>query len=211
MAWQWLCSGFRVPLKIQKKLRKLLKQMLNHGTYQLAADDMTGGWSHDQFANRVKKKEKTQSQPYSVASLMCLNDVLVCSHYGNIRLSLNIIQSPQQDSYMPCKALAHTHKLMSSCCLVHASASSCHCCLSTPWMQKASVREQTGRQVRPLSKWWRQKCPDPKVHPRSQSRTGCHPTRAARRPWSKHVLAVHQELAFKKLVYVVVPKGMYLQ
>ena len=28
--------------------------MLNHGTYQLAADDMTGGWSHDQFANREK-------------------------------------------------------------------------------------------------------------------------------------------------------------
>ena len=32
--------------------------MLNHGTYQIAADEMTGGWSHDKFANRVKKKEK---------------------------------------------------------------------------------------------------------------------------------------------------------
>ena len=44
---------------------------------------------------------------------MCLNNILVCSHYRNIRLPFNRIQSPQKDSYMPCKALAHTHKLLS--------------------------------------------------------------------------------------------------
>ena len=53
---------FRVqdPSQNIEKLGKLLKQMLNHGTYQIAADEMTGGWSHDQFANRVTK-EKTKS------------------------------------------------------------------------------------------------------------------------------------------------------
>ena len=74
--------------------------------YQIAASGVTGGWSHDQFVNSEKKKK----QSHSVASLMCLNDVLLCSHYRNIRLSFNRIQSPQKDSYMPCKALANTHK-----------------------------------------------------------------------------------------------------
>ena len=41
------------PSQIQKKLTKLLKQKQSHGTYKIAADGMTGGWSHDQFANRV--------------------------------------------------------------------------------------------------------------------------------------------------------------
>ena len=51
---------FRVqgPSQNIEKLGRLLKQMLNHGTYQIAADEMTGGWSHDDSANRVKKKEK---------------------------------------------------------------------------------------------------------------------------------------------------------
>ena len=60
-----------VPLRANRpsenieKTEKLLKQMLNDGTYWIAADEMTGGWSHDQFANRVKKKEKT------VIALLC--------------------------------------------------------------------------------------------------------------------------------------------
>ena len=41
------------PSQIWKKLRKLLKQKQSHGTYEIAADGMTSGWSHDQFANRV--------------------------------------------------------------------------------------------------------------------------------------------------------------
>ena len=51
---------FRVqgPSHNIEKTEKLLKQMLNDGTYWIAADEMTGGWSHDQFANRVKKKKK---------------------------------------------------------------------------------------------------------------------------------------------------------
>ena len=51
---------FRVqgPSQNIEKLRKLL--MLNHGTYQIAADEMTGGWSHDQFTNRIKT-ETTKS------------------------------------------------------------------------------------------------------------------------------------------------------
>ena len=39
--------------------------MLNHGTYQIAGDEMTGGWSHDQFANRVKKRKN------QVIALLC--------------------------------------------------------------------------------------------------------------------------------------------
>ena len=31
------------PSQIQKKLRKLLKQKQSHGTYEIAADGMTGG------------------------------------------------------------------------------------------------------------------------------------------------------------------------
>ena len=41
------------PSQIWKKLRKLLKQKQSHGTYEIAAYGMTGGWSHDQSANRV--------------------------------------------------------------------------------------------------------------------------------------------------------------
>ena len=54
---------FRVqgPSQNIEKTEKLLKQMLNDGTYWIAADEMTGGWSHDQFANRVKRKKKKQS------------------------------------------------------------------------------------------------------------------------------------------------------
>ena len=51
---------FRVqgPSQNIEKTEKLLKQMLNDGTYWIAADEMTGGWSHDQFANREKKNVK---------------------------------------------------------------------------------------------------------------------------------------------------------
>ena len=56
---------FRVqgPSQNIEKSRKLL--MLNHGTYQIAAEEMTGGWSHDQFANRVKKRKN------KVIALLC--------------------------------------------------------------------------------------------------------------------------------------------
>ena len=40
--------------------------MLNDGTYWIAADEMTGGWSHDQFANRKKKTVKKK-----VIALLC--------------------------------------------------------------------------------------------------------------------------------------------
>ena len=48
------------PSQIWERLRKLLKQKQSHGTYHIAADGMTGGWSHDQLANKVKK-ETTKS------------------------------------------------------------------------------------------------------------------------------------------------------
>ena len=55
----WHCSGCAQcseSITNIEKLRKLLKQKQNHGTYEIVADGMTGGWSHDQFANRVKKE-----------------------------------------------------------------------------------------------------------------------------------------------------------
>ena len=56
---------FRVqdPSQNIEKTEKLLEQMLNDGTYWIAADEMTGGWSHDQFANRVKKERKNSHSP----------------------------------------------------------------------------------------------------------------------------------------------------
>ena len=54
----------------------------------------------------------------SKAEWWYISYVLICFHYRNIRLSFNRIQNPQKDSYMPCKALAHTHKFFqvrSSC------------------------------------------------------------------------------------------------
>ena len=59
----WHCSGCAqasASITNIEKTEKIIKIKASHGTYEIAADGMTGGWSHDQFANRVKK-ETTKS------------------------------------------------------------------------------------------------------------------------------------------------------
>ena len=51
------------PCQNIEKTRKLLKQKQSHGTYHIAADGITGAWSHEQFANRVKKRKKESHSP----------------------------------------------------------------------------------------------------------------------------------------------------
>ena len=65
MTLQWLCSGLRVYLKIQTKLRNYSNKSKVMVHYQIAAGGVTGGWLHDQFANRVKKRKN------KVIALLC--------------------------------------------------------------------------------------------------------------------------------------------